>query len=61
MIQTDATTAPETMVTKSRIPIRNLWYMLLYVWDAFRVKTAGLSRSRIRRVLTRPSDRSWPA
>jgi 5-methylcytosine-specific restriction enzyme subunit McrC len=38
MIQTDATAATETAVSKSGIPIRNLWYMLLYVWNAFEMK-----------------------
>lgn len=38
MIQTDATITPETAVSKSGIPIRNLWYMLLYVWNAFQMK-----------------------
>ena len=35
-----ATTSPELMLTKTGIPIRNLWYMLLYAWEAQSLRNA---------------------
>lgn len=37
MIDVDSQ-SPEVHMTKSGIPIRNLWHMLLYVWDAAQLK-----------------------
>ncbi|WP_417375678.1 5-methylcytosine restriction system specificity protein McrC [Gimesia maris] len=37
MIEVD-TSSPAAQVTKTGIPLRNLWYMLLYVWDVIHLK-----------------------
>ena len=37
MIEVDTPTLA-AQVTKTGIPVRNLWYMLLYVWDAVQLK-----------------------
>src|SRR4051794_23985985 len=39
MIESIAPTSPP-FLSKTGIPIRNLWHMLLYVWDAVRLKDA---------------------
>ena len=36
MIQTEP---PAVKLTKTGIPVRNLWHMLLYVWDVVHLKS----------------------
>ena len=52
--------APPALCTKTGIPIRNLWYMMLYVWDAVRLKSAWRVDVEERPRLTHCWRQSWP-